>query len=103
MMTKASDIAWQNTSMSKLEIFHHRLHMTEKENSPKTRFFTVAKWPHPWPPPGGIRHLIFHAKTNGFNQVIKRVGRTVLIDEAAFFLWVEQNNASKDMEVDNGK
>ena len=77
--------------------------MTEKENSPTTRFFTVAKWPHPWPPAGGIRHLIFHSKTNGFDKVIKRVGRTVLIDEAAFFRWVEQNNASKSMGVLNGK
>jgi hypothetical protein len=77
--------------------------MSEKESSPTTRFFTVAKWPHPWPPAGGIRHLIFHANSNGFAQVIKRVGRRVLIDEAAFFRWVEQNNTSKNMEVDDGK
>jgi hypothetical protein len=66
--------------------------MTETEKSP-TKFYTVADWPHPWPPAGGIRHLIFHSKTNGFHKVIKKVGRRVLIDEAAFFRWVEENNA----------
>lgn len=64
-----------------------------KENAPSSsRFFPVSKWPHAWPPIGGLRHLIFHAEKNGFNQVIRRVGRRILIDEAEFFRWVEQNN-----------
>ncbi len=67
--------------------------MTENENTQTTRLFPATKWPHPWPPLGGLRHLIFHAKTNGFDQVIRRVGRRILIDEAAFFRWVEQNNS----------
>lgn len=50
---------------------------------------------HPWPPIGGLRHLIFHAQTNGFDQVVRRVGRRVLIDEQAFFTWVEQNGGAK--------
>ena len=58
----------------------------------KTKLYTVSKWPHPWPPEGGVRHLIFHSATKGVNQVIKRVGRRVLIDETAFFKWVEENN-----------
>jgi hypothetical protein len=70
--------------------------MTEKENTPtNTRLFPAANWPHPWPPLGGLRHLIFHAKSNGFDRVIKRVGRRVLIDEAEFFRWVEENNSKK--------
>ena len=57
----------------------------------------ASEWPkrHSWPPIGGIRHLIFHAKTNGFDAVIRRVGRRVLIDESAFFAWVESKGASK--------
>jgi hypothetical protein len=53
----------------------------------------VPKWNnhHEWPPPGGLRHLIFYAKTNGFDRVIRRVGRRVLIDEEKFFQWVESN------------
>ena len=49
----------------------------------------VTDWDkhHPWPPVGGLRHLIFYSKTNGFDKVICRIGRRVLIDEAAFFDW----------------
>jgi hypothetical protein len=61
------------------------------------KLIPVTSWNnhHPWPPIGGIRHLIFFAKINGFNKVIRRVGRRVLIDEAAFFAWVEQQGDSK--------
>lgn len=50
---------------------------------------------HPWPPIGGLRHLIFHAQSNGFNKVVRRVGRSVLIDEEAFFTWVDQQGGTK--------
>jgi len=57
-----------------------------------TRYLTVADWiaQHPWPPEGGLRHLIFHSKTNGFDKVIVRAGRRVLIDEQAFFKWMDK-------------
>jgi hypothetical protein len=60
-------------------------------SSSTNRLIPVPKWNthHEWPPQGGLRHLIFYAKTNGFDRVIKRVGRRVLIDEAAFFQWIE--------------
>lgn len=45
---------------------------------------------HPWPPIGGLRHLIFNSRSNGFSKCIRRVGRRVLIDEAAFFQWVNE-------------
>ncbi len=64
----------------------------------RTRLIPVPKWNHhhDWPPPGGLRHLIFHADSNGFSRVVRRIGRTVLIDESAFFEWVEQlNQAAK--------
>lgn len=59
----------------------------------------VTKWneKHPWPSIGGLRHLIFNAKTNGFNGVIRRVGRRVLIDEGAFFNWIEENGGHHDL------
>ena len=50
---------------------------------------------HEWPPLGGLRHLIFYAEQNGFSAVIRRVGRRVLIDETAFFAWVERQGAAK--------
>jgi hypothetical protein len=64
------------------------------DNPPPKRLIPVTKWNvyHDWPPQGGLRHLIFYAKTNGFDRVIKRVGRRVLVDESAFFQWVESND-----------
>ena len=50
---------------------------------------------HNWPPIGGLRHLIFNAEKNGFNKVIRRIGRRVLIDEQAFFAWVDEQNGVK--------
>lgn len=59
------------------------------------RLIPANEWPkhHAWPPIGGLRHLIFHAHSNGFDQVVRRVGRRVLIDERAFFSWVENKGA----------
>lgn len=64
---------------------------------PKTRLIPVNKWNeyHQWPPVGGLRHLIFYGKTNGFDKVTRRCGRRVLIDEAAFFQWMEEQNGQR--------
>ena len=58
-----------------------------------TRFIPVPDWNkyHPWPPPGGMRHLIFHAAVNGFSPAFKRVGRRILVDERAFWGCVERS------------
>ena len=63
----------------------------------RTRLIPANDWPqhHAWPPIGGLRHLIFHARSNGFATAIRRVGRRVLIDERAFFAWVEQQGGAK--------
>lgn len=60
-----------------------------------TRYVPVTKWPeyHAWPAVGGLRHLIFNAQKNGFNKVIVRAGRRVLIDERAFFEWLDEKRA----------
>jgi hypothetical protein len=62
--------------------------MTEK------RLIPVPKWNefHTWPTVNGLRYYIFNAEFNGFNRVIKRIGRRILIDEAAFHTWVEEQN-----------
>ena len=56
-----------------------------------SRLIPVTDWPnhHEWPPIGGLRHLIFNEKENGFSKCIRRIGRRVLIDERSFFEWVE--------------
>ena len=58
--------------------------------SVQTRLIPVNDWPkfHIWPTALGMRHFIFHRDDNGFNKVMRRVGRRILIDEQAFFEWV---------------
>lgn len=67
---------------------------TQQHNQPSNRLIPVPEWNqhHTWPPQGGLRHLIFNEKTNGFASAFKRVGRRVLIDEAAFFACVDKQN-----------
>ena len=61
------------------------------------RYLTVADWRKhfAWPPDGGLRHIIFHAETNGFAPAIKRVGRRVLIDSAKFWEIVASQEGAK--------
>ena len=70
----------------------------ETPDSPKQpRLIPATQWNehHQWPPIGGLRHLIFNAEKNGFKKVIRRCGRRVLLDEAAFFAWLEEQNAGR--------
>ncbi len=63
----------------------------------KRRLIPVPHWNlfHTWPPTSGLRHLIFNADSNGFDAVVRRVGRRVLVDEAAFFAWVDAQNGGQ--------
>ena len=58
------------------------------------KLIPVTKWNdyHPSPPIGGLRHLIFYEKTNGFSHCVVRLGRRVLIDEEKFFEWAESHH-----------
>jgi hypothetical protein len=59
------------------------------------RYIPVTKWNqfHPWPTIGGLRYLVFHADSgNGFDKVVKRVAGRILLDEQAFFTWVDEQS-----------
>lgn len=60
------------------------------------RLIPIKDWPkyHAWPPAGGLRWLVFNSAKNGFEGSIRRVGARVLIDEDAFFEWVENQDAN---------
>lgn len=60
----------------------------------RTRYIPVPNWEkhHEWPRLGGLRNLIFNRHKNGFDKVIKKVGKRVLIDELAFFNWVAEQS-----------
>ncbi len=47
---------------------------------------------HPAFTQGSLRNLIFNAKTNGLDSALVRIGRKVLIDESAFFAWIDRQN-----------
>lgn len=65
--------------------------MNQHSEQRQTRYIPLTKWNefHSWPPVGGLRHLVFFEKTNGFDKVIRRAGRRVLIDEQAFLAWLD--------------
>ena len=67
------------------------------ENDHVLNLIPVTEWSkhHAWPPIGGLRHLIFHEKKNGFHKCVYRVGKRVLIDEEAFFEWVAEQGDAK--------
>lgn len=67
---------------------------TPKKKKKRNRLIPVTAWEYfyPWPSTSGLRHLIFHADKNGFDKVLRHVGRRVLIHEREFFRWVEEQN-----------
>lgn len=62
------------------------------------KLIPLTSWPkhHNYPPVGGLRHLVFNAKENGFDKCIRRVGRRILIDEQAYFKWVDEQSQNAD-------
>lgn len=54
---------------------------------------------HPAFKEGGMRWLIFNEKSNGLSAAIVRVGRKVLINEEAFFAWVESNGGAANAKA----
>ncbi len=69
-------------------------------NNTPPRFIPLTQWNdyHPHPPIGGLRHLVFHADVNGFHKVIKRVGKRILLDEHAYFEWVDEQTYNQDVQ-----
>jgi hypothetical protein len=65
-----------------------------RSETQRPQLIPLTEWNkhHSWPPIGGLRHLVFYEKTNGFDSVIKRAGRRILIDEDAFFRWIDNQN-----------
>ncbi|CZI81468.1 TPA: hypothetical protein JBA76_15810 [Legionella pneumophila subsp. pneumophila] len=53
-------------------------------------YIPVPHWDkyHDWPTIAALRNYIFNKKTNGFDKVVLKLGKRVLINEAAFFDWV---------------
>jgi len=68
--------------------------MIAEAQSPTRNLLTVRQFSqkHPAFPEGGLRYQIFHAEQNGLADALRRIGRKVLIDEGAYFLWIDAQN-----------
>ena len=68
-----------------------------------TRLIPLEKWKeyHVWPTSSGLRNLIYqkNEKAESFRRVIKRCGNNILIDEQAFFDWVEEQDKLSRGEI----
>jgi hypothetical protein len=78
------------------------LHTTQPQGLPEPRLVPLTEWPARYgsPPLGGLRHLVFHSRTNGFDKVIRRIGKRIYLDVIAFHLWVDEQN---EISVQGGK
>ncbi len=58
------------------------------------KLIPLTQWPehHLYPNIAGLRYLVFNADKNGFATCVKRIGKRILIDELAYFTWVETQN-----------
>lgn len=72
-------------------IFKEQYSQSPKPDT-KTKFIPVTKWNeyHEWPSLPAFRNLIYNKDENGLFTAIKKVGKRILIDEAAFFEWVKK-------------
>ncbi len=68
--------------------------MPTTEDHCSRSLLTVRQWcaKYPFLTEGGVRHLIFHRVKNGFDSVVLRIGKKVLLDESKFFEWLDQQN-----------
>lgn len=59
---------------------------------PQRRLIPITRWQdlYDWPSEAALRSYVFNAHRNGFDKVVHRVGRRVLIDEDAFHLWARR-------------
>lgn len=70
---------------------HEKTSPDIESTPPKDRLIPLTKWNkyHDWPTIGALRAYIHEEYKNGFAVAFKRVGRKIVIDEKAFFQWVE--------------
>lgn len=65
-----------------------------QQQGARPRLIHIKKWNqfYDFPSLGMLRKLVFNEHTNGFNRVVRRIGRKVYINENEFFKWVDEQN-----------
>lgn len=66
----------------------------EEKQEQKDRLIPLVKWNdyHPDPSVKALRMLVFRKDENGFDSVVERRGKRILINEAAYFKWKKQHS-----------
>ena len=64
------------------------------EPEKKDRLIPLVDWNkyHPDPSVPALRMLVFRKDENGFDKVVDRRGKRVLINERLYFEWAEENS-----------
>lgn len=50
---------------------------------------------HPWASEAALRSYIFEATTNGFDVVVRRIGRKILLKEQELLRWIDSERGAK--------
>lgn len=74
-------------------MFKNETFTTESETTTLTDLIPLSKWNeyYQFPSVGAIRQYVFRANTNGFDRVIRRIGRKIYIKVSEFEKWIENN------------
>lgn len=74
--------------------------MNNIDNQP-TRLIPLSKWNqyHDFPTISSLRHLVFFEEQNGFNKVIRRIGKKIYLCERSFFEWVNEQNGLTSIKI----
>lgn len=66
-------------------------------STPPSRFAdfnnTAVIYSHVFPTPSSLRHYVFHAKTNGLDTAISRLGKKIIFDLNKLDQWLSNGGA----------
>jgi hypothetical protein len=65
---------------------------------PGQRLIPLPRWEeyYPWPSTNALYHLVADADSNGFHAVVRRQGKRLFIDEAAFHEWQKTHSTGQE-------
>ena len=68
-----------------------------------SNYLTVKQFAakHPAFSEASLRYHIFYEEKNGLNLALKRVGRKILIQEDAFFVWIDSLQGNSNSGKNN--
>ena len=67
---------------------------SEERKAPQNRLIPLSRWNeyHDWPSVNALRAYAFMRHRNGFDNVVSKVGKRLVIDEHRFFDWAHSTS-----------